>query len=52
MGNMYGCFNASRMYKLGDGVEKDETLSKKYEKMGRDIHQDHTEQTQTVKYGQ
>ncbi len=50
MGNMYACFNASRMYKLGDGVEKNEELSKKYEKMGRDIHQDHTSKDQTLKF--
>ncbi|XP_072023955.1 cytochrome c oxidase assembly factor 7-like [Amphiura filiformis] len=51
LGNMYGCFNASRMYKLGDGVEKSEETAKKYEKMGRAIHDAHTAETQTVKFG-
>ena len=53
LGNMYGCVNASRMYKLGDGVEKNSALAVKYQKMAQDIHKDHaTKKEQTVKFGQ
>ncbi|KAF4518694.1 hypothetical protein B566_EDAN002730 [Ephemera danica] len=39
LGNMYACANLSQMYKKGDGVAKDETLSEKFKQRALEIQE-------------
>lgn len=36
-GNIYACMNLSRMYKLGDGVEKDEKKAEEFKERAKEI---------------
>ena len=38
-GDLYGCFNASRMLRIGDGVPKDSLLSEEYRKRAEKLIQ-------------
>ncbi|XP_015923248.1 cytochrome c oxidase assembly factor 7 homolog [Parasteatoda tepidariorum] len=39
-GNIYACMNVSQMYKRGDGVAKDETLSTQYKEKAKELRDD------------
>jgi len=39
LGSLQGCTNASRMYKTGDGVKRNDALSEKYRKKAVEIKQ-------------
>ena len=41
LNDMFGCWNAYLMLKKGDGIPKDEQLSKEYWKKFEDIKKDH-----------
>lgn len=36
-GNIYACMNLSRMYKIGDGVEKDEKKANEFKERAKEI---------------
>ncbi|XP_030037748.1 cytochrome c oxidase assembly factor 7 homolog [Manduca sexta] len=50
-GNMYACANVSMMYKKGDGVEKNETESKRYFEIAQTLQKAH-ETTKEIKFQQ
>lgn len=38
LGHVWGCSNASRMYKLGDGTEKDDQKAEELKNRARELH--------------
>nr|XP_054757178.1 cytochrome c oxidase assembly factor 7-like [Lytechinus pictus] len=52
LGHMYGCVNASRMYKLGDGIPKDEALAIKFKERAKTLHEEAQEVNRQLQFGQ
>ena len=50
LGHVWGCANASRMYKLGDGTEKDEKKAEELKNRARELHG--IEKEQQLKFGE
>nr|XP_054756847.1 cytochrome c oxidase assembly factor 7B-like [Lytechinus pictus] len=52
LGHMYGCVNASRMYKLGDGIPKDEALAIKFKERAKTLHEEAQEVNRQLHFSQ
>ncbi|KAG8436893.1 hypothetical protein GDO86_007837 [Hymenochirus boettgeri] len=52
LGHMWGCANASRMYKLGDGVTKNDEKAESLKNKARDLHRTQQERTQQITFGE
>lgn len=50
LGHVWGCANASRMYRLGDGTEKDEKKAEELENRARKLHG--VEKERQLKFGE
>lgn len=51
-GHMYACGNVARMYKLGEGVAKNEELARQYEKRAKELYKSVTEGEKTIKFSE
>ncbi|XP_072163159.1 cytochrome c oxidase assembly factor 7A-like [Diadema setosum] len=52
LGHMYGCVNASRMYAIGDGIAKDESLAAKFKEKAKELHTEAKETNRQLKFGE
>ncbi|XP_022087915.1 cytochrome c oxidase assembly factor 7-like [Acanthaster planci] len=52
LGQMYGCANVSRMYRLGDGTAKDEKLAEEYKAKAKELHRQAKEKAAQLKFGE
>lgn len=50
LGHVYGCANASRMYKLGDGTEKDDKKAEELKNRAQMLHT--AEKERQLKFGE
>lgn len=50
LGHVWGCANASRMYKLGDGTDKDEQRAEELKNRAKDLHGQ--EKERQLKFGE
>lgn len=50
LGHVWGCANASRMYRLGDGTEKDEKKAEELKNRARELHG--IEKERQLKFGE
>ncbi|XP_038048532.1 cytochrome c oxidase assembly factor 7-like [Patiria miniata] len=52
LGHMYGCANVSRMYKMGDGTEKDQKLADEFRAKARELHRQAKEKAAQLTFGE
>ncbi|NP_001087293.1 cytochrome c oxidase assembly factor 7A [Xenopus laevis] len=52
LGHVWGCANASRMYKLGDGVAKNDEKAESLKNRARDLHKMQQERTPQISFGE
>ncbi|XP_070563137.1 cytochrome c oxidase assembly factor 7-like [Ptychodera flava] len=50
--HMYACANVSRIYHLGDGVPKNQSLAEKYMAKAKQLHKDLSEERKQLKFGE
>lgn len=51
LGHVWACANASRMYKLGDGVDKDEAKAEVLKNRARQLHKEQQKNVQPLTFG-
>lgn len=51
LGHVWACANASRMYKLGDGVDKDEAKAEELKNRARQLHKEQQKNVQALTFG-
>ena len=51
LGQVWACANASRMYKLGDGVDKDEAKAEVLKNRARQLHKEQQKNVQPLTFG-
>ena len=51
LGHVWACANASRMYKLGDGVDKDEAYAEDLKNRARQLHKEQQKSVQPLTFG-
>ena len=51
LGHIWACANASRMYKLGDGVKKDEAKAEMLKKRALQLHKEQQKYVQPLTFG-
>ncbi|XP_029474681.1 cytochrome c oxidase assembly factor 7 [Rhinatrema bivittatum] len=51
LGHMWGCANASRMYKLGDGTESDEAKAEALKNRAEELHRERRESSTQLTFG-
>ena len=52
LGHIYGCANTSRIYAIGDGVEKDEKLAAKFKERAKALQTEAQETKRQLKFGE
>ncbi|XP_032884521.1 cytochrome c oxidase assembly factor 7 [Amblyraja radiata] len=52
LGHIWACANTSRMYKLGEGVSKDDEKAELFKNRAKDLHREQNEFSQQLKFGQ
>jgi len=51
-GHMYACANVARMYKMGDGVAKNDELAIEYQKRAKELYRSVTEGERQIKFSE
>lgn len=51
LGHVWACANASRMYRLGDGVDKDEAKAEVLKNRARQLHKEQQKNVQPLTFG-
>nr|XP_009938086.1 PREDICTED: cytochrome c oxidase assembly factor 7 [Opisthocomus hoazin] len=52
LGHMWACANASRMYKLGDGVEKNDAKAEDLKNRAKQLHKEQKEAPSSLTFGE
>ncbi|NXQ18226.1 COA7 factor, partial [Peucedramus taeniatus] len=52
LGHVWACANASRMYKLGDGVEKNDAKAEDLKNRAKQLHKEQTEAASSITFGE
>lgn len=52
LGHVWACANASRMYKLGDGVEQNDTKAESLKNRARDLHKEQQSPSKSLTFGE
>ncbi|XP_053549968.1 cytochrome c oxidase assembly factor 7A [Bombina bombina] len=52
LGHIWGCANASRMYKLGDGVSKNDSKAESLKNRARELHRQQKDGAPSISFGE
>uniref|UniRef100_A0A8C0B2P3 Cytochrome c oxidase assembly factor 7 n=1 Tax=Buteo japonicus TaxID=224669 RepID=A0A8C0B2P3_9AVES len=52
LGHIWACANASRMYKLGDGIEKDDAKAEDLKNRAKQLHKEQKEASSSLIFGE
>ncbi|XP_067157361.1 cytochrome c oxidase assembly factor 7 isoform X2 [Apteryx mantelli] len=52
LGHMWACANASRMYKIGDGIEKNDTKAEALKNRAKQLHKEQKEASSSLTFGE
>ncbi|KAF1468988.1 Cytochrome c oxidase assembly factor 7, partial [Eudyptula minor novaehollandiae] len=52
LGHIWACANASRMYKLGDGIEKNDAKAEDLKKRAKQLHKEQKEASSSLTFGE